>query len=78
MTDIFKKINIESRVQLNGQYTLRFEFGRESREFINLTEEDLYLLARGITFAPEAEYETARQLDEIRKKAIKHDTTAGS
>jgi hypothetical protein len=75
MNQIFRKINVESRSQLNGKYTLRFEFGRECREFQDLTEDDLYLLARGITFAPEAEYEDARQLELLRREALENDNT---
>jgi hypothetical protein len=74
----FKRLNIESRPQLNGKYTLRLEFGTEVREFPDVTESELNQLARGVTFGPETEYEMARQLNVLRNESLENDNTGGS
>lgn len=78
MTNVFKKIKIESFAQLDGNYTLRMEFGKESREFPNLTRNDLDKLAYGIMTAPYDEDQSMIQLELIRNEAKNNDNTGGS
>lgn len=70
---IFKRINIESIVQQNGKYTLRFEFGRESREFPDLSRADLQALSQSIMIAPMNEDLDLEMLSLLRLEAVKND-----
>lgn len=70
MSQPFSKIEITSHPQLNGKYTLRLNFGRESREFVDLTATDLSNLSYGIMSGP--------MFDDNAREARENDNAAES
>lgn len=78
VAELFKMIHIESKRQLDGLYTLRLEFGKESREFPNLTRHQLQVLADGVMQAPIDEDIDFIYMEHIKGDARKNDNTGVS
>jgi len=78
VSELYKFINIKSIRQLDGFYTLRLEFGKESREFPNLTRQQLQVLADGVMEAPIDEDIDFLYMEQVKGDAKKNDNTGVS